>query len=318
MNKNRSNIFIYHFISLTFITTIVTQTTNLLNENNEDKQQQTNNDQFMSKTIFQPTTNLPNLSSINFKINSTEGKAFATNELWRLLSKLRIGSFFTSRARSIACECPTSSQTTLIPIPVDIHHLDKLSNHLNYHSSNQPLNNPLNHPLNRIQHLQDLKSNTPDTKQLTDAYPLMKKQTYNNEKYAYNNLNNLFLYPDKVLSTEQSTAKEILDKTHLNDLINDNGRSITSSVGTTSLFDNQKQQTNPLSNLQAAFLFNKVPFHENLINKNHLLQDNSLFSKKDEFSHTNWPDNLNKYNNIDKQLPQDFLEFRGKIILNLE
>ena len=147
-----------------------------------------------------------------------------TNELWRMLSKLRIGSFFTSRA--IKCECPSASQpATLIPIPVveRIHH----------HYDKQPARDALSR-LRAGRAANDLKDAL-DGKTLTDFRNLIDTKTAYDPKYAYDfrNVRNLNDFKSSETVKQAGLAEAHMDKARfgeLSDLISDNGqRSITSA-----------------------------------------------------------------------------------------
>lgn len=243
---------------------------------------QLNNDDQLNQVTNGLPANLFNLTTINMKNNnSLETKALPiinTNELWRLLSKLRIGSFFTSKTRALNCECPT--QPAIIPIPI----VERIHHHYDKHNS----------PLNK------------HGRQQSAAYEL-KTPFELKQAYALNNLN------DKTSLSEQSIRNEILDKTRFadhNDLIKDNGRSIT-SVRTSS--NTQQQQTNPSTSLhQDAYLFStnnavRLPASSNSINnKNYRLPDMTTLANKDELL---WPVDANS---LDKQT--NFMDMKGRLL----
>lgn len=212
-----------------------------------------------------------------------------------MLSKLRIGSFFTSR--SIKCECPSASQptaATLIPIPMveRIHH----------HYDKQPQSDHQRDDLNRMRvgrATYDLKGALEQAKGLYDAKTLAEirdlidAKNVHDLKYPYDvgNVQNLYdfksneiVHPRTLLKpnahgnahglgsdlAEASGQKDswMPDKarfSELNDLISENGQRSISSAVKASSFGNQ-HQANALTSLQDTLLLNADALREQLAN----------------------------------------------------
>lgn len=303
-------------LASTFLGTLLAQTTTIVfppNTNLPNLSLQTSNPSNL-RTANLPSVHLPNnddpqttskqaSSAVSLPVNvppaNNDFRASApivnTNELWRMLSKLRIGSFFTSRA--IKCECPSVSQpttapaATLIPIPM----VERIHHHYDKSSSRDALNG-------------------------------LRKAAYD-LKYPYDvrNARNLYDLSETAkqaahgLSGAEASSSKKFDKARfgeLSDLISDNGqRSIMSAVRAPS-FGNQQSASLPPISLQDAqsLLLNAGAMRE----LSPLLADTKepqyrsaprnqqASMSKDELAHNlAWLDeSLNALNNNpDKQLP---------------
>ena len=234
-----------------------------------------------------------------------------------MLSKLRIGSFFTSRA--IKCECPSASQpaATLIPVPVVErihHHYDKAGYSRDALNRLRAARTDLNAKGYDGKILTDLK-NLIDSKAFDPKYPYEypydSKYSYDlkyDPKYDARNVRNLYGYKPETGLKALNSAESASDSARfgeLSDLISENGqRSIMSAVRAPS-FGNQQS-----ASLQEALFGHPLrdqldPLKEQLLAE----QLRSISSAKNQATNKDEPtdssswldDNLNALNNPDKQ-----------------